>query len=61
MTSRLAQADGRFAEGDLPARAQLVFGALCEGGMLLACAADPVAGLPGLAAEADRLLEAFKV
>ena len=58
---RLAQAEGLFAEGDLPARAQLVFGALCEGGMLLARAADPVADLPGLAAEADRLLEAFKV
>ncbi|GGP07345.1 TetR/AcrR family transcriptional regulator [Nonomuraea glycinis] len=58
---RLAQAEGLFAEGDLPARAQLVFGALCEGGMLLARAADPVAALPGLAAEADRLLEAFKV
>jgi hypothetical protein len=29
--------------------------------MLLARAADPVADLPGLAAEADRLLEAFRV
>ncbi|MGI5282339.1 TetR/AcrR family transcriptional regulator [Nonomuraea polychroma] len=51
------------AEGDeaaVPARAQLVFGALCEGGMLLARSPDPAADLPRLAAEADRLLEALR-
>ncbi|MGN9781525.1 TetR/AcrR family transcriptional regulator [Nonomuraea sp. ZG12] len=58
---RLARADGLIAEGNLPARAQLVFGALCEGGMLLARADDPVAELPSLAAEADRLLGALRI
>ncbi|MFI7454841.1 TetR/AcrR family transcriptional regulator [Nonomuraea sp. NPDC049714] len=58
---RLARADGLIADGNLPARAQLVFGALCEGGMLLARADDPVAELPSLAAEADRLLGALRI
>jgi AcrR family transcriptional regulator len=58
---RLARADGLIADGNLPARAQLVFGALCEGGMLLARADDPVAELPSLAAEADRLLGALRL
>ena len=58
---RLARADGLIADGNLPARAQLVFGALCEGGMLLARAGDPVAELPSLAAEADRLLGALRL
>lgn len=58
---RLARADGLIADGNLPARAQLVFGALCEGGMLLARAEDPVAELPSLAAEADRLLGALRL
>ncbi|MEV4060690.1 TetR/AcrR family transcriptional regulator [Nonomuraea dietziae] len=57
---RMAAADGLLAEGNLPARAQLVFGALCEGGMLLARSPDPEADLPVLAAEAERLLEALK-
>lgn len=52
------------AEGEdsaaVPARAQLVFGALCEGGMLLARSPDPSADLPRLAAEADRLLESLR-
>ncbi|WP_188189923.1 TetR/AcrR family transcriptional regulator [Nonomuraea sp. SYSU D8015] len=52
------------AEGEdaaaVPARAQLVFGALCEGGMLLARSPDPAADLPRLAAEADRLLESLR-
>ncbi|MGP3911575.1 TetR/AcrR family transcriptional regulator [Nonomuraea sp. 10N515B] len=52
------------AEGEdaaaVPARAQLVFGALCEGGMLLARSPDPAAELSRLAAEADRLLEALR-
>ncbi|MFF4622022.1 TetR/AcrR family transcriptional regulator [Nonomuraea jabiensis] len=51
---------GGAAGGDLPMRAQLVFGALCEGGMLLARSADPAADLPRLAAEADRFLAALR-
>ncbi|MFC4113407.1 TetR/AcrR family transcriptional regulator [Nonomuraea zeae] len=58
---RLAVAVGQAPDGDLPARAQLVFGALCEGGMLLARSADPAADLPRLAAEADRFLEALRL
>ncbi|WP_336204224.1 TetR/AcrR family transcriptional regulator [Nonomuraea sp. LPB2021202275-12-8] len=58
---RLAHAEGLVADGNLPARAQLVFGALCEGGMLLARSADPAADLPEIAAEADRLLSSLLV
>ncbi|MFI7124911.1 TetR/AcrR family transcriptional regulator [Nonomuraea sp. NPDC050153] len=57
---RLATADGQAADGGLPIRAQLVFGALCEGGMLLARSADPAADLPRIAAEADRFLAALR-
>ncbi|MGP3960638.1 TetR/AcrR family transcriptional regulator [Nonomuraea sp. 3N208] len=53
-------AEGGEAEAAVPARAQLVFGALCEGGMLLARSPDPGAELPRLAAEADRLLKALR-
>ncbi|MFG3254671.1 TetR/AcrR family transcriptional regulator [Streptomyces sp. NPDC048172] len=53
-----AHADGRMADGDLEARCRLVFGALCEAGMLLARSPDPVRTLPSLAAEAGRLLGA---
>ncbi|WP_171074385.1 TetR/AcrR family transcriptional regulator [Nonomuraea basaltis] len=56
---RLA-AEGDEEEAAVPARAQLVFGALCEGGMLLARSPDPAADLPRLAAEADRLLEVLR-
>ncbi len=52
------------AEGEedraVSARAQLVFGALCEAGMLLARSPSPDAELPRLAAEADRLLAALR-
>ncbi|MBF8184667.1 TetR/AcrR family transcriptional regulator [Nonomuraea sp. K274] len=48
-------------EGSLPARAQLMFGALCEGGMLLARSADPAADLPLFAAEAGRFLAALRL
>ncbi|WP_157247904.1 TetR/AcrR family transcriptional regulator [Nonomuraea typhae] len=41
-------------------RAQLMFGALCEAGMLLARSPDPAAALPALAMEAERLLTAFR-
>ncbi|MEV4017771.1 helix-turn-helix domain-containing protein [Nonomuraea angiospora] len=51
---------GGAADGGLSMRAQLVFGALCEGGMLLARSADPAADLPRLAAEADRFLAALR-
>ncbi|MDB1089052.1 TetR/AcrR family transcriptional regulator [Streptomyces sp. ACA25] len=45
--------------GDLDARCRLVFGALCEAGMLLARSEDPARDLPVIAAEADRLLAAL--
>ncbi|GII75764.1 TetR family transcriptional regulator [Sphaerisporangium rufum] len=51
-----AIADGRMAGGDPLVRAQLMFGALCEAGMLLARAGDPAGALPAVAAEAARLL-----
>jgi AcrR family transcriptional regulator len=40
-------------------RAHLLFGALCEGGMLIARAADPAATLATVLAQADRLLDAL--
>ncbi|NUR91393.1 MAG: TetR/AcrR family transcriptional regulator [Nonomuraea sp.] len=53
-------AEGGLMEGaNVPARAQLVFGAVCEGGMMLARSADPRADLPIIAAEVDRLLDAL--
>ncbi|MGR6913094.1 TetR/AcrR family transcriptional regulator [[Actinomadura] parvosata] len=64
-TLRVLLAGLRIASGEHPgdevsARAQLVFGALCEAGMILACSADPSADLPRLAAEVDRFLESLK-
>lgn len=56
---RAAEADGRIIEGDLAIRSQLLFGALCEAGMLLARTADPEAALPTVIAEADRLLDSL--
>lgn len=56
---RAARADGRIIEGDLAIRSQLLFGALCEAGMLLARTADPEAALPAVIAEADRLLDSL--
>lgn len=61
---RAAVADGRMADGDdlvLDARVHLLFGAICEAGMLLARAEDPPAALPAVAAEAERLLSALAV
>jgi len=56
-----ARAEGGGLSGDaLAARCQLAFGALCEAGMLLARAEDPVATLPVLVGEADRLLGGAK-
>ncbi|MGW4403143.1 TetR/AcrR family transcriptional regulator [Nonomuraea sp. NPDC004702] len=57
---RRAAEGGRIEGGNAPARAQLVFGAVCEGGMLLARSADPDADLPLIAAELDRLLSALR-
>ncbi|HEV7931680.1 MAG TPA: TetR/AcrR family transcriptional regulator [Actinomadura sp.] len=56
---RAAVGEGRISEGDLTARCHLVFGALCEAGMLLARAEDPVSALREVAAEAEHLLSAF--
>jgi hypothetical protein len=53
---RAAVADGSVVDGDLPARCQLIFGALCEAGMLLARSSDPTGALPVVAAEAEHLL-----
>jgi AcrR family transcriptional regulator len=50
---------GTGMDGDPTARAQLLFGALCEGGMLLARSADPAAALATVAAEAEHLLAAL--
>jgi AcrR family transcriptional regulator len=50
---------GTGMDGDPTARAQLLFGALCEGGMLLARSDDPAATLATVGAEAERLLAAL--
>ncbi|MFC8514428.1 TetR/AcrR family transcriptional regulator [Streptomyces sp. NPDC057257] len=60
---RAAMEDAVRAEGGTPdtaltARCQLVFGALCEAGMLLARAEDPEVVLPVVVGEARRLLGA---
>lgn len=54
-----ATADGFIKPVDPAISSQLVFGALCEAGMLLARADDPVATLPRVIAEADRLLRSL--
>jgi len=51
-----ARAEGATPDAALTARCQLVFGALCEGGMLLARSEDPEGMLPVVAGEAGRLL-----
>jgi AcrR family transcriptional regulator len=57
---RAAAAAGHFADGgDLDVRCQLMFGALCEAGMLLARSPDPAAALTSVTAEAERLLAAL--
>jgi AcrR family transcriptional regulator len=56
---RAAVADGSVVDGDLPARCQLIFGALCEAGMLLARSSDPAGALPVVAAEAEHLLSSL--
>ncbi|WP_409060970.1 TetR/AcrR family transcriptional regulator [Streptomyces sp. SYP-A7185] len=56
---RAAAGAGHFAEGDLDVRCQLMFGALCEAGMLLARSPDPASALTSVTAEAERLLTAL--
>jgi AcrR family transcriptional regulator len=56
---RAAAADGWITSGNLDVRCQMLFGALCEAGMLLARADDPAAALPEVAGEADHLLDAL--
>lgn len=51
-----AAAQGWLAEGELDIRCQLLFGALCEAGMLLARTPDPARALPIVVREVDRLL-----
>lgn len=56
---RAAAADGTIIDGDLAARSHLIFGALCEAGMLLARSADRARALPIVTAEAENLLRAL--
>jgi AcrR family transcriptional regulator len=51
-----AAADGLISGEHLEIRSQIIFGGLCEAGMLLARSADPAATLPVVTAEAERLL-----
>jgi AcrR family transcriptional regulator len=56
---RAAAADGTVIDGDLTARSHLIFGALCEAGMLLARSDDRARALPIVTAEAERLLSSL--
>ncbi|MFI6815619.1 TetR/AcrR family transcriptional regulator [Nonomuraea sp. NPDC050328] len=56
----VAAAEGVLTPGDPTVRAQLMFGALCEGGMLLARSQDPAGDLELIATEVDALLSAFR-
>jgi AcrR family transcriptional regulator len=55
----LAAAQGAIAPGDVTVRAHLIFGAVCEGGMLIARAPDPDATLTAVLIQAERLLDAL--
>jgi AcrR family transcriptional regulator len=57
---RAAAAEGTIIDGDLTARSHLIFGALCEAGMLLARSDDRARALPLVTAEAEHLLRALK-
>lgn len=48
---------GQLRSGDISALAHLLFGALCEGGMLIARAADAKQAAKQIAAEIERLFE----
>jgi len=54
-----AAARGQITPGDITIRAHLIFGALCEAGMLIARAGDPSEVLPAVRDQADQLLAAF--
>lgn len=56
---RAAATDGWITDGNLDIRCQLLFGALCEAGMLLARADNPTTILPMITDEADHLLDAL--
>jgi AcrR family transcriptional regulator len=56
---RAAAADGSMIDGDLTARSQLIFGALCEAGMLLARSDDRAGALPIVVTEAEHLLSSL--
>jgi AcrR family transcriptional regulator len=58
---RAATSDGRMIDGDLTARSQMIFGALCEAGMLLARSPDPRHTLTVVATEAERLIGSLKL
>jgi AcrR family transcriptional regulator len=51
-----AAAEGAMADGPLDVRAQMIFGGLCEAGMMLARSQDPERALAAVLAEAERLL-----
>jgi AcrR family transcriptional regulator len=56
---RAAAADGLIAAEHLDVRSRMIFGGLCEAGMLLGRSTDPAAMLPVVSAEASRLLRAL--
>lgn len=56
---RTAADAGHFDGGDLGVRCQMMFGALCEAGMLLARSPDPASALTSVTAEAECLLTAL--
>lgn len=53
---RTAAEEGRLIDGDLDARSQLVFGAVCQAGLYLARAEEPARAYDEVVAEALRLL-----
>ncbi|XVQ15695.1 TetR/AcrR family transcriptional regulator [Spirillospora sp. CA-255316] len=53
---RQAAAEGAMADGPLDVRAQMLFGGLCEAGMMLARSEDPEKALSAVLGEAERLL-----
>jgi AcrR family transcriptional regulator len=56
LTEGMRAAADRLADGDLNVRSQLIFGALCEAGMILARSGDPEGALRTVTTEAARLL-----
>ncbi|MEU6559513.1 helix-turn-helix domain-containing protein [Nocardia nova] len=54
-----AAADGWIINGDQAIRGHILFGALCEAGMLLARSDDPDAALSAVIAETDHFLNAL--